>query len=91
MQVLHGHETTPGAGQGRMDTDPVSTVYVRMTRTPQEGGIMNGGPFNGRIMAYDKPVMPIYNPAGKRIGACFWQDDHWEYEKDDPDREELYP
>jgi len=69
----------------------MSIVRDGIIRTPQEGGIMNGGPFDGRIMAYDKPVMPIYNPAGKRIGACYWQDDHWEYEKDNPDREELYP
>jgi len=53
-----------------------------MPRTPQEGGICNGGPFNGRILAYDKPMMPILDGTGKRIGACFWDEDHWEYEED---------
>ena len=31
---------------------------MKRERTPQEGGIMNGGPLDGRIMAYGGPVMP---------------------------------
>jgi len=52
-------------------------------RTPQEGGICNGGPFNGRIMAYDKLLMPTLDHSGKRIGSYIWGGDHWEYEKED--------
>jgi len=53
-------------------------------RTPQEGGIMRGGPFDGKIMAYDKTIMPVNN-NGKRVGAYFWDEDHWEYEHDEDD------
>jgi hypothetical protein len=53
-----------------------------MTRTPQEGGMMNGGPFNGRIMAYGGPVMPAINEKGKRVGSYLWDEDHWEYDPD---------
>jgi len=61
-----------------------------MTRKPEEGGICNGGPFNGRILAFNKLVMPIFDPTGKRIGTCIWDDDHWEYE-DDNESLEIYP
>jgi hypothetical protein len=57
-------------------------------RTPQEGGIMNGGPLNGRIMAYGGPVMPAI-VDGERVGSYIWDEDHWEYEKDDG-RVELF-
>lgn len=42
--------------------------------------MMNGGRFNGRIMAYDQPVMPCYDDTGLRVGTYFWDEDHWEYE-----------
>ena len=52
-------------------------------RTPQEGGMMNGGPFDGRIMAYDQLVMPAYDDTGKHIGVYVWDEDHWEFDKED--------
>jgi hypothetical protein len=58
-------------------------------RTPAQGGIMNGGRFNGRIMAYDQPVMPCYDDTGLRIGTYFWDEDHWEYEDDTKELPEM--
>lgn len=49
-------------------------------RTPQEGGIMNGGPFCGRIMAWDSFAMPALDDTGKRIGTYVWDEDHWEFD-----------
>jgi hypothetical protein len=53
-----------------------------MARTPEQGGIMNGGPLDGRIMAYGGPVMPAIDHKGKRIGSYIWDEDHWEYDAD---------
>jgi hypothetical protein len=50
-------------------------------RSPEEGGRMVGGPFDGRIMAYDHHLMPAFDDTGKRIGSYVWDADHkcWEY------------
>lgn len=66
-----------------------------MTRTPEQGGIMNGGPLSGRIMAYGGPAMPAI-VDGKRVGTYVWDDDHWEYDSydvgdGDDGPQELYP
>jgi len=53
-----------------------------MTRTPEQGGMMNGGPLNGKIMAYGGPVMPALDKTGRRIGSYVWDDDHWEFDSD---------
>jgi hypothetical protein len=63
-------------------------LIATRTITPQEGGIMNGGPFNGRIMAYGGPVMPAYDDTGLRIGSYIWDDDHWEYESEQGGQDE---
>ena len=47
---------------------------------PQIGGIMRGGPHDGRRIAFGGPVMPCYDDTGLRIGTYFWVEDHWEYE-----------
>lgn len=49
-------------------------------RTPQEGGMMVGGPLDGRIMAYGGPVMPAIADDGQRLGSYVWDQDHWEYD-----------
>lgn len=46
---------------------------------------MRGGPHDGRIMAYGGPVMPALDDTGLRIGSYIWDDDHWEYEKEEGD------
>jgi hypothetical protein len=56
-----------------------------MARTPEEGGMMVGGPLDGRIMAYGGPVMPCINDRGKRVGSYIWDEDHWEYDPDGGD------
>lgn len=43
---------------------------------------MNGGPLNGRIMAYGGPVMPAIDKDGRRMGTYVWDEDHWEYDSD---------
>ena len=60
-------------------------------RKPQDGGRAKDGPFDGRVLAYDKPMMPIKDNTGKRIGAYFWDKDHWEYEEEDGQPTDLYP
>jgi hypothetical protein len=50
-------------------------------RTPQIGGMMCGGPFDGRIMAYGGPAMPAI-VDGRRVGTYCWDDigECWEYD-----------
>lgn len=62
-----------------------------MIKSPQHGGKAHGGPFNGRVLAFDRLMMSVRDDTGKQIGAYFWTDDHWEYESDDGKPEELYP
>lgn len=52
--------------------------------------MMNLGPGNGRIMAYDEFTMPWFDDTAKRIGTYFWWDDHWEWEPERPDSPSLY-
>jgi hypothetical protein len=56
--------------------------------TPEIGGIMNGGPLGGKIMAYSGPLMPCYDDTGLRIGSYIWDEDHWEYESEQDDVDE---
>lgn len=51
-----------------------------MSRTPEQGGMMVGGPLDGRIMAYGGPVMPAIDDTGKRVGSYMWDEDHWEFD-----------
>lgn len=68
-----------------------------MIRSPRFGGRMHGGPHHGRIMAYDKVVMPVFDAEGKRIGCYLWIDvpwtpsATWEYDSDDGTIAEIYP
>jgi hypothetical protein len=69
----------------------------RKPRTFLEGGIMNGGPLDGKIMAYGGPAMPAI-VDGKRVGTYAWDEvsECWEYDPwDDGDGDtspqELYP
>lgn len=36
-------------------------------RTPQQGGRARGGPFAGRVLAYDKMTMPVTNNGSTRL------------------------
>jgi len=56
---------------------------MQKMRSFVDGGIMNGGPLNGRIMAYGGPVMPALDEKGKRVGSYIWDEDHWEFDADD--------
>jgi hypothetical protein len=59
-------------------------------RIPQEGGMMVGGPHDGRIMAWNSPRMSTYDSTGKRTGQYLWDEDHWVWESDDGDDQALY-
>jgi hypothetical protein len=62
-----------------------------MTHTPQQGGRMRGGPYDGKLMAANGTVMPALDKTGKIVGTYIWADDHWEFEEDDGKPAELYP
>jgi hypothetical protein len=81
------------AGRGEARSGWARLGEAGMARTPKQGGVMNGGPHNGKIMAFGGPVMPVFDSTGRRLGAYIWDDvnEVWEYEKDDGKSAELYP
>jgi len=60
-------------------------------RGPKQGGRLHGGPWPGKVLAYNKMVLPVFEKDGRRIGSYIWVKDHWEYEELLDQEVELYP